>query len=117
MPAVPQRAAPRARTSGFRAGSLAHVLQEFQGRYPQIVPDISVNDAAVDPVREGIDCALQIFPPRSEELVALKLFRAEDLLRFARVRPQARPAGAPVRAEEPPHRLVFGLLLPRATRL
>ena len=33
-----------------------------------------VNDAAIDPVKEGFDCALQIFPPRSEELVSKKLF-------------------------------------------
>jgi len=38
------------------------------------VLDIVVNDAAVDPVKEGFDCALQLFPPRSEELVSRKLF-------------------------------------------
>jgi DNA-binding transcriptional LysR family regulator len=55
-------------------GHLARVLQQFQTRYPQIVLDMIVNDAAIDPVKEGFDCALQIFPPRSEELVARKLF-------------------------------------------
>lgn len=59
---------------GFVLGHLARVLQEFQARYPQIVLELIVNDAAVDPVKEGIDCALQIFPPRSEELVSKKLF-------------------------------------------
>lgn len=59
---------------GFVLGHLARVLQEFQTRYPQIVLDMIVNDAAIDPVKEGFDCALQIFPPRSEELVAKKLF-------------------------------------------
>lgn len=59
---------------GFVLGHLATLLQEFQVRYPQIVLEIVVNDAAVDPVKEGFDCALQIFPPRSEELVARKLF-------------------------------------------
>jgi DNA-binding transcriptional LysR family regulator len=59
---------------GFVLGHLAHVLQEFQGRYPQIVLDMIVNDAAIDPVKEGFDCALQIFPPRSEELISKKLF-------------------------------------------
>ena len=29
---------------------------------------------AIDPVKEGFDCALQIFPPHSEELVSKKLF-------------------------------------------
>ena len=59
---------------GFVLGHLAHVLQEFQGRYPQIVLEMIVNDAAIDPVKEGFDCALQIFPPRSEELISKKLF-------------------------------------------
>lgn len=59
---------------GFVLGHLARVLQEFQARYPQIVLEMIVNDAAIDPVKEGFDCALQIFPPRSEELIARKLF-------------------------------------------
>ena len=59
---------------GFVLGHLARVLQEFQTRYPQIVLDMIVNDAAIDPVKEGFDCALQIFPPRSEELISKKLF-------------------------------------------
>lgn len=59
---------------GFVLGHLAQVLQRFQERYPQIVLDMIVNDAAIDPVKEGFDCALQIFPPRSEELVSKKLF-------------------------------------------
>jgi DNA-binding transcriptional LysR family regulator len=59
---------------GFVLGHLARLLQEFQARYPQIVLEMVVNDAAIDPVKEGFDCALQIFPPRSEELIARKLF-------------------------------------------
>jgi DNA-binding transcriptional LysR family regulator len=59
---------------GFVLGHLAKVLQEFQDRYPQIELDMIVNDAAIDPVKEGFDCALQIFPPRSEELISRKLF-------------------------------------------
>ena len=59
---------------GFVLGHLARLLQEFQARYPQIVLDLLVNDAVIDPVKEGFDCALQIFPPRSEELVSRKLF-------------------------------------------
>jgi DNA-binding transcriptional LysR family regulator len=59
---------------GFVLGHLTHVLQEFQARYPQIVLDMIVNDVAIDPVKEGFDCALQIFPPRSEELISKKLF-------------------------------------------
>jgi DNA-binding transcriptional LysR family regulator len=59
---------------GFVLGHLATMLKEFQARYPQILLDIVVNDAALDPVKEGFDCALQIFPPRSEELIARRLF-------------------------------------------
>ena len=59
---------------GYVLGHLARVLQEFQARYPQIVLEMIVNDAAIDPVKEGFDCALQIFPPRSEELISRKLF-------------------------------------------
>ena len=59
---------------GFVLGHMATLLQEFQARYPQILLDIMVNDAAIDPVKEGFDCALQIFPPRSEELIARRLF-------------------------------------------
>jgi DNA-binding transcriptional LysR family regulator len=65
---------------GFVLGHLARVLQEFQARYPQIVLDIFVSDAAIDPVKEGFDCALQIFPPRSEELISRKLFPVRRVL-------------------------------------
>jgi len=65
---------------GFVLGHLARLLQEFQARYPQIVLEIVVNDAAIDPVKEGFDCALQIFPPRSEELVSKKLFPVRRVL-------------------------------------
>ncbi|HUG25277.1 LysR family transcriptional regulator [Piscinibacter sp.] len=59
---------------GFVLGHLAQLLQRFQLRYPQIVLDMVVSDAALDPVKEGFDCALQIFPPGSEDLIAHKLF-------------------------------------------
>ena len=59
---------------GFVLGHQAKLLQEFQSRYPRIVLDLIVNDAVLDPVKEGFDCALQIFPPHSEELISRKLF-------------------------------------------
>jgi DNA-binding transcriptional LysR family regulator len=65
---------------GFVLGHLARLLQEFQTRYPQIVLDLVVNDAVLDPVKEGFDCALQIFPPRSEELISRKLFAVRRVL-------------------------------------
>jgi DNA-binding transcriptional LysR family regulator len=60
--------------TGFVLGHLAHLLAEFQERYPQIHLDLFVSDAVVDPVKQGFDVALQIFPPRSEELVSRRLF-------------------------------------------
>ncbi|HET6439219.1 MAG TPA: LysR family transcriptional regulator [Anaeromyxobacter sp.] len=59
---------------GFVLGHLAEVLREFQDRFPAIVLDLVVNDTVIDPVREGYDCALQIFPPSSEALVEKRLF-------------------------------------------
>jgi DNA-binding transcriptional LysR family regulator len=65
---------------GFVLGHLAHVLQDFQSRHPQIVLELIVNDAVIDPAKEGFDCALQIFPPRSEELVSRRLFPVRRVL-------------------------------------
>lgn len=65
---------------GFVLGHLAKVLQQFQERYPRIVLDMLVNDVAIDPVKEGFDCALQIFPPASEDLVSRKLFPVRRVL-------------------------------------
>ncbi len=59
---------------GFVLGHLALVLRDFQDRYPGIQLDLVVNDAVIDPVREGFDCALQIFPPSSGALVQRQLF-------------------------------------------
>jgi DNA-binding transcriptional LysR family regulator len=60
--------------TGFVLGHLAHLLREFQERYPELMLDLFVSDAVIDPVKEGFDVALQIFPPASEELVARRLF-------------------------------------------
>ena len=59
---------------GFVLGHLAAHLRAFQEEFPEIALDLVVNDAAVDPVREGFDCALQIFRPVSDELVARAVF-------------------------------------------
>jgi DNA-binding transcriptional LysR family regulator len=59
---------------GFVLGHLAAHLRAFQEQYPEITLDLVVNDAAVDPVREGFDCALQIFRPVSDELVSRPVF-------------------------------------------
>lgn len=59
---------------GFVLGHLAQVLRDFQERYPEITLDLSVSDTLIDPIKEGMDCALQIFPTTSEELVSRRLF-------------------------------------------
>ena len=59
---------------GFVLGHLAAYLCEFQEQYPEIVLDLFVNDAVVDPIKAGVDCSLQIFSPPSEELIARKVF-------------------------------------------
>lgn len=59
---------------GFVLGHLAGVLRDFQERHPGVSLDLVVNDAVIDPVRDGFDCALQIFPPASDQLVERRLF-------------------------------------------
>lgn len=59
---------------GFVLGHLTQMLKEFQASYPKIIIELIVNDAVADPVKDGFDCALQIFPPRSEELISRELF-------------------------------------------
>jgi DNA-binding transcriptional LysR family regulator len=59
---------------GFVLGHLARLLQEFQARYPRIALDLIVNDAVLDPVKEGFDCALQIFGPHAAEVISHRLF-------------------------------------------
>lgn len=46
----------------------------IQERHPGITLDVVVSDALVDPVREGFDCAIQIFEPVSDSLIARRLF-------------------------------------------
>lgn len=59
---------------GFVLGHLAAHLRSFQESYPEIMLDLMVNDAVVDPIKEGFDCALQIFNPASDELVGRPIF-------------------------------------------
>lgn len=64
---------------GFVLGHMAHLLSQFQNLYPGIAIDLTVNDAVVDPVKEGFDCALQIFPPASEDLIERRLFQVRRI--------------------------------------
>lgn len=60
--------------TGFVVGHFGALLREFQADYPDIRLELIVSDAVVDPVKAGVDCALQIFPPASTELVSRPLF-------------------------------------------
>lgn len=60
--------------TGLVLGHFAELLRKFQTRYPDIRLDLNVSDAVVDPVKAGVDCALQIFPPAATELISRPLF-------------------------------------------
>jgi DNA-binding transcriptional LysR family regulator len=60
--------------TGLVLGHFGSLLREFQGTYPDIHLELIVSDAVVDPVQAGVDCALQIFPAASTELVSRPLF-------------------------------------------
>lgn len=59
---------------GFALGHFSKALLDFRAAYPQIDFEISVNDRVVDPVQEGLDLVLQLFPPASNSLVERRLF-------------------------------------------
>lgn len=60
--------------TGLVLGHFASLIHEFQEIYPDIRLDLNVSDAVVDPVKAGVDCALQIFPATSTELISRPLF-------------------------------------------
>lgn len=60
--------------TGFVLGHFGSVIREFQDAYPDIRLDLNVSDAVVDPVKAGVDCALQIFPATATDLVSRPLF-------------------------------------------
>jgi DNA-binding transcriptional LysR family regulator len=66
--------------TGMVLGRFASLLHEFHTTYPDIRLELIVSDAVVDPVKAGVDCALQIFPAASQELVSRPLFPVRRLL-------------------------------------
>jgi DNA-binding transcriptional LysR family regulator len=60
--------------TGLVLGHFGSLLRTFQATYPEIRLELTVSDAVVDPVKAGVDCALQIFPAASADLVARPLF-------------------------------------------
>lgn len=60
--------------TGFVLGHFGALLRDFQATYPDIRLELTVSDAVVDPVKAGVDCALQIFPAASTELISRPMF-------------------------------------------
>lgn len=84
--------------TGFVLGHFAGLLHGFQRKYPDIRIELIVSDAVVDPVKAGVDCALQIFPPASTELVARPLFSVRRV--FCATPEYLRRHGAPKNPRE-----------------
>jgi DNA-binding transcriptional LysR family regulator len=87
---------------GFALGHFSQALIEFRETYPRVEFVVTVNDRVIDPVQEGFDLALQIYPPASNLLVERRLFRR--IVRRSRLpegrtghRDAARPAASRLR--------------------
>ena len=61
--------------NGFALEHLPGIIETFRKSNPRIEFDVFANDQVVDPVQEGYDVVLQIFPPASESLIERRLFR------------------------------------------
>lgn len=60
--------------TGLVLGHFAPLLRDFQKRHPEIRIELMASDTVVDPVKAGVDCALQIFPHPSGELISRPMF-------------------------------------------
>lgn len=65
--------------TGLVLGHFGSLLRTFQTTYPEIRLELTVSDVVVDPVKAGVDCALQIFPAASTELISRPLFPVRRL--------------------------------------
>jgi DNA-binding transcriptional LysR family regulator len=61
--------------NGFALQHLPGVIATFRKSHPHVEFDVFANDQVVDPVQEGYDVVLQIFPAASESLIERRLFR------------------------------------------
>ena len=64
---------------GFALGHFSKALVDFRNVHPRIEFEVTVNDRVVDPVQEGLDLVLQIYPPASNSLVERRLFPVRGL--------------------------------------
>ena len=60
--------------TGLVLGHFSSVLHRFHSSYPDIRLELIVSDTVIEPVKAGVDCALQIFPPATNELISRNLF-------------------------------------------
>lgn len=66
--------------AGFGGQMLGEPIRRLQQSYPQMRLDVLLQDAELDPVREGIDIAIQIGPLKDSSLVAHHLGRWRKIL-------------------------------------
>jgi DNA-binding transcriptional LysR family regulator len=64
---------------GFAIGHFSKALVDFRAAYPKIEFEITVNDRVVDPVHEGLDLVLQLYPAASNALIEKRLFPVRGL--------------------------------------
>jgi len=64
---------------GFALGHFSKALVDFRIAYPRIGFEVSVNDRVVDPVHEGLDLVLQLYPAASNALIEKRLFPVRGL--------------------------------------
>jgi DNA-binding transcriptional LysR family regulator len=99
--------------TGFVLGHFASLLHDFQVAYPDIRLELIVSDTVVDPVKAGVDCALQIFPAASTELISRALFPVRRV--FCATPQYLRTAGEPESPREL-HKHALGLYSGYPTR-
>ena len=80
---------------GFALGHFSKAPTDFRSAYPTIDFEVMVNDRVVDPVKEGLDLMLQIFPPASNSLIERCLRRRDHREQPVRSMQVARVAKAP----------------------
>lgn len=99
--------------TGLVLGHFASLVRRFQTTYPEIRLELIVSDSVVDPVKAGVDCALQIFPAASQELVSRQLFHVRRV--FCATPAYLQAQGAPENPRDL-HRHTLGLYSDYPTR-
>jgi len=64
---------------GFAIDYFGFLLADFMEQYPDIDMDVVMDDKVADPITEGFDVVLQLFPPNGDTLVERRLFPVQRL--------------------------------------